>query len=79
MIQYNVTDSVCVLTLDAPPVNTITLETLGELVAAVGRANADPAVRGIVITGAPPHFSAGVDVNLLGGITTAEADRKSVV
>jgi 3-hydroxyacyl-CoA dehydrogenase len=71
MIRYAVSDGVCVLTLDSPPVNTITLETLDELVAAVARANDDTAVRGVVITGAPPHFSAGVDVNLLGDVRTA--------
>ncbi len=72
MIEYEVSHGSCVLTLDSPPVNTICLETLDELVAAVERANADDSVQGIVIAGEPPHFSAGVDVNLLGDITTAE-------
>ena len=64
MIDYEVLHGVCVLRLDAPPLNTITLALLDSLRAALKRATADAAVRGIVLTGGPKQFSAGADVNL---------------
>jgi len=50
-IAYSVADGVCVLRLNAPPVNTLTLPLLDEFRAAIRQANADANVRGIVITG----------------------------
>ena len=50
------------LRLESPPVNAISLPLLAELRAAVARANADPGVRAIAITGSPTHFSAGADL-----------------
>ena len=64
MIDYSVAGSIAVLRLDAPPVNAITFAVLDELTASVRRANADPRVRGIVITGGTGHFSAGAEVAL---------------
>jgi enoyl-CoA hydratase/carnithine racemase len=72
MIQYTVSDGVCVLRLNAPPLNTITFLLLGELQAALGRASVDPDVRGIVITGHANHFSAGADVGLFRDMVCAE-------
>lgn len=63
-LDYSVADGLCVLRLDNPPVNTLTLAVLDELRIAVRRANADPEVRGIVITGSKGNFSAGADVGL---------------
>ena len=64
MIQYSVSDGVCILRLSAPPLNAFTFELLDRLRLLIDRANSDDAVRGIVITGAPGHFSAGADVNI---------------
>ena len=61
-IASSMADDVCVLRLNAPPVNTLSVELLGELCAALRGANANAAVRAIVITGTPEHFSAGADV-----------------
>lgn len=72
MIQYDLSDGVCILRLDAPPLNTITLGLLDELRSAVGRANAETSARGIVITGNPGHFSAGADINLFKEIACAD-------
>jgi len=72
LIAYDVSDGICVLRLDSPPLNTITFPLLEELRASVRRANADDAVRGIVITGGARHFSAGADVNLFKEIACAE-------
>ncbi len=71
-LQYNVTDGVCVLRLNHPPVNSLTLAVLEELLAAVRRANADGAVRGIVLAGDDKRFSAGADVGLFRDLTDSE-------
>ena len=65
IVEYNVSDGVCLLRLNRPPVNAIDFALLDELRAAVARANADGQVRGIVITGGCKQFSAGADVKLL--------------
>jgi 3-hydroxyacyl-CoA dehydrogenase len=62
MIDYQLSNDLCVLRLDCPPVNAISLPALAELRAAVRRANSDPQARAIVITGAASHFSAGADL-----------------
>ncbi|NOZ22905.1 MAG: hypothetical protein GXP25_17650 [Planctomycetes bacterium] len=72
MIDYSVSDGVCTLRLNAPPLNTITFELLDDLCRCIHRANEDATVEGIVITGTPEHFSAGADVNLFREITCAE-------
>ena len=65
MIEYSKSDGVCILRLDDPPLNAIGFELLEELVAAVGRANADEDVHGIIVTGTEERFSVGADVKLL--------------
>ena len=72
MVQYGVADGVALLRFDAPPLNTITLALLEHLRAALGRANRETAVRGIVITGGATHFSAGADLVLFRGIASRE-------
>jgi len=64
MIEYDVSDGVCLLRLNSPPLNTITFSLLEELGASIRRANSDGQVDGIVITGDSSHFSAGADINL---------------
>jgi 3-hydroxyacyl-CoA dehydrogenase len=72
MIEYRVSDGVCILRLNFPPVNAIGLPLLEELCSSIRRANADGDARGIVIIGDDRHFSAGADVNIFGEITKAE-------
>ncbi len=72
MIQYDVSDGVCVLRLNSPPLNTISFSLLAELRAAIRRAGSDGRVRGIVITGDSRHFSAGADIGIFREITCAE-------
>ena len=72
MIVYGVSGGVAVLGLSAPPFNMITFALLDDLRAAIGRANLDPQVRGIVITGRSDHFSAGADVGLFRDLASAE-------
>jgi 3-hydroxyacyl-CoA dehydrogenase len=72
MLDYEVSDGVCLLRLNSPPLNTLTFRLLDQLRAAVRQANADADVRGIVITGGADHFSAGADVHLFQQLTSAE-------
>jgi enoyl-CoA hydratase/carnithine racemase len=43
--------------------NAISIATMGELTKAAREAEADAAVRGIIVTGGPDYFSAGADLN----------------
>ena len=72
MIDYSVSDGVCVVRLNAPPVNTITFPLLEALCGAIGRAGSDEGVRGIVVTGGAEGFSAGADVGIFRRITCAD-------
>jgi len=65
MIDYDVSDGVCVLRLNNGPLNVISFELLDALVEAVARACADDAARAIVIIGHDDHFSAGADIKCL--------------
>ncbi|MFC9251050.1 enoyl-CoA hydratase [Amycolatopsis thailandensis] len=57
---------VAVLTIDAPATrNALTLDLSAQLVEAVARAEADESVHALVITGAPPAFCAGADLDTL--------------
>ncbi|MCC6434186.1 MAG: enoyl-CoA hydratase/isomerase family protein [Acidimicrobiales bacterium] len=71
-IVVHTADPVCVITLNRPEkLNAFTYRTLGELRRAVEAAAADPAVVGIVITGAGRGFSAGLDADTLAAVTGA--------
>ncbi len=59
-------EGVRLLTLNRPPANAITPELLADLSDALDAAREDAAVRAVVLTGAGPFFSAGLD--LRGGI-----------
>jgi len=72
MIEYSVSDGLCILRPDNPPMNAITFQMLDELRASIRRANADDGVRGIVIIGSDKHFSAGADVNIFEGLSGDE-------
>src|SRR5215475_5453534 len=65
-LHYEVRDGVAVLRLDNPPVNSLGLELRTELVAALGRAEIDPAVGAVVITGSGKGFSGGADIREFG-------------
>ncbi len=54
---------VAVITIDNPPVNALSPGVPEALTAAITQANADPAVRAIVVIGAGRTFIAGADVN----------------
>jgi 3-hydroxyacyl-CoA dehydrogenase len=60
--DYQVQGSVAVITLNNPPVNGLGLETRIAAVDAIMKAEADPAVKAIVLTGAGKAFSGGADI-----------------
>ena len=62
-VNYHVAEGVAVLTIANPPVNALSLPVREALLAALRRAEADPAVRAIVLTGADGMFAAGADLN----------------
>jgi len=64
--SYAVHGSVAVITLDNPPVNGLGFDTRRGVADGVDRANADVAVKAIVITGAGRAFSGGADIKEFG-------------
>ena len=68
-IRYEVEDAVCTVTLNRPDrLNAVTSTMLGELREAWDRADADDAVRAVIVTGAGRAFCAGADLGA-GGTT----------
>jgi enoyl-CoA hydratase/carnithine racemase len=63
-LRSELDERVLTITIDrAASRNTITYPVLDELLDAFGRADADPAVRAVVVTGAGDWFSAGTDLS----------------
>ena len=89
--NYEIRGDVAVITMDNPPVNGLGHATRLGIASGVERAQADPAVKAIVITGAGKAFSGGADIkefgspkalaepNLLSLISALEACSKPVV
>src|SRR2546428_1268743 len=68
-IRYEVEDAVCTVTLNRPDrLSAVTSTMLGELREAWDRADADDAVRAVIVTGAGRAFCAGADLGA-GGAT----------
>src|ERR1700761_8177962 len=61
-VDYTTHDGVAVITLNNPPVNGLGLATRTGIVEGIERAQNDPAIRAIVLTGAGKAFSGGADI-----------------
>ncbi len=72
MVNTEIIDGVCVVRLDAPPLNTITLDMLSSLGQTLRHASQDAAVQGIVIAGDATQFSAGADIHLFQQVAHSE-------
>jgi methylglutaconyl-CoA hydratase len=73
LVRYEVRADAAWLTLDEPARRNVLSDALvGDLLAALRRALDDPAVRVLVLTGAPPAFCAGADLRA-GGVGTGTA------
>lgn len=89
--EYKVHGDVAVITMNNPPVNGLGFATRTAIAQGINQANADPAVKAIVVTGAGKAFSGGADIkefgspkavaepNLLSVILTCEASAKPIV
>ncbi|MCL8206859.1 MAG: enoyl-CoA hydratase/isomerase family protein [Actinomycetia bacterium] len=76
MLQQELVDGMLTLRLARPEKrNALSRALMTELAAAVGRAYADPAVRGILLAGAGPDFSAGVDLAEFASLTPSTAPK----
>ena len=62
IIQYELRGAVALITMDRPPVNSLGHPLRADILQALDRANADDAVRAIVLTGTPRAFSGGADI-----------------
>lgn len=72
-ILYEVSESIATITLNRPDkLNAWTLKMEGEYRHAMAAAEADEAVRVIVVTGAGRGFCAGADMSLLSGVMSGE-------
>jgi 3-hydroxyacyl-CoA dehydrogenase len=60
--RYEIRDGVAIVTLDNPPVNGLSWATRRGIVEGIDRAQEDPAVVAIVLTGAGRAFCAGADI-----------------
>src|SRR3954452_15620627 len=78
--EYKVHGDVAVITLNNPPVNGLGYATRVAIAEGIDKANADPAVKAIVITGAGKAFSGGADIKEFGSPkATAEPNLLSVI
>ena len=68
-------DGVAVVTLDNPPVNALGPASIAPLMQALDEAEADPAARAIVLTGANGTFSGGADMKGFAGARTGPTIR----
>src|SRR5215217_6003029 len=64
--EYKVHGDVAVITMNNPPVNGLGYATRTAIAQGIDQANADPAVKAIVITGAGKAFSVGADIKEFG-------------
>ena len=78
--QYQVHGDVAVITLNNPPVNGLGLSTRQGIADGVNKANADAAIKAIVITGAGKAFSGGADIKEFGSpLAFQEPNLNSVI
>ena len=89
--EYKVQGDVAIITLNNPPVNGLGYDTRLGITNGLEKANADPVVKAIVLTGADKAFSGGADIrefgtakatqepNLLSVIRALETSAKPVV
>ena len=78
LVLYEVDDPVAIVTLNRPEkLNALTYPMLAAFRAAVERAEADPRVVGIVVTGAGRGFCAGLDAEVLRQTTAPGAGRSA--
>lgn len=63
------------IVLDSPPVNSLSAHVVAGIAAALAEANADPALKGLVMIGSGENFIAGADIGELGKASGAAPDK----
>jgi enoyl-CoA hydratase/carnithine racemase len=75
LVRYSVSDHIAAIMLDRPPVNALSMELIDALLAALGRARDDDAVRAIVIGSMHKVFCAGLDLDIVRGRPAIETKK----
>ncbi len=76
-IKISIEEDIATITIDRPPVNALSTETMQELDSAIDELNANQSVKAIVITGAGSYaFVAGADVTEIAKITTPQVGKE---
>src|SRR4051812_20479115 len=70
--EYKVQGDVAVVTMNNPPVNGLGHATRVAITQGLDKANADPAVKAIVVTGAGKAFSGGADIKEFGSMKATQ-------
>jgi 3-hydroxyacyl-CoA dehydrogenase len=65
-VEYSVESEIAILTVNYPPVNALSYATRSGLGEALDRAEADPAVKAIIVVGGGSTFIAGADITEFG-------------
>jgi enoyl-CoA hydratase len=79
-IVYEKKGSTAYVTVNRPQaMNALNKATIAELIEAMGDARLDPAVKGVVVTGAGKAFVAGADINELALLDALAAERSASV
>lgn len=65
LYRYEIEDGIAVFYMDRPPVNAVVIELLKEVKEGLERLESDASVRAVVLTGAGPCFSAGLDLKVI--------------
>lgn len=76
-VSLEVADGVGTITLNRPPMNALSLQVQSEFADAARQADADEAVRIVVVYGGPKVFAAGADVKEMADWTATEASDSS--
>ena len=69
--SYDVQDGIAIVTMDTPPVNSLGIGNRRFIAQAIGRAEDDPAVRAIVLTGRARAFCGGADIRRCASTSTS--------
>ena len=76
-VRFAVAEGIAVVTIAAPPVNALSAALRGALLDAVRQAEADPAIRALVIAAEGRTFIAGADISEFGKPPTPPTKRSS--
>lgn len=64
MIKFEKNDSICILTIDRPPMNTLNKDVIDDLKESIHKIKGDPDLRAVIITGAGEKaFAAGAEIS----------------